>query len=120
MIAGFPINPDGKNRDRNGSLVEDGSCWYRRPPFGSSSISQGRSTGENRNSPNRRRQQRGVDSWRVVAVGGGGHQSGHKEFGRGAAPEKIKKVLFGKLWVNSLKAATAGELARVGWLECIF
>ena len=23
--AGFPINPDGKNRDRDGSMVEDGT-----------------------------------------------------------------------------------------------
>ena len=49
-----------------------------------------------------------------IAVGGGGGCSGHTVFRRGAAPEKIRIVPFCKLRVNSLKATTAGELARAG------
>ena len=42
-----------------GSLVADVSCCCRRPQFGTYSISQERSTGENKNSLNWRQQQRG-------------------------------------------------------------
>ena len=57
----------------------------------------------------------------MLAVVGGGslgdrHHSVHPVFRRGAAPEKIKTVPFGKLRVNSLKAATAGELGcLISW-----
>ena len=49
----------------------------------------------------------------MLAVGGGGHHSVLPVFRRCAAPEKIGIVPFGKLWVNSLKATTAGELEWV-------
>jgi len=57
----------------------------------------------------------------VVAGGslGDRHHSEHTAFLRGAAPEKIRKVSFGKLWVNSLEAATVGKLfltASAEWL----
>ena len=42
-----------------------------------------------------------------LAVGAGGHHSRHTVFRRCAAPKKVKIVPFGKLWVNSLEAATA-------------
>ena len=56
----------------------------------------------------------------MLAVVGGGHDEGQTVFRRCAAPEKIGKVPFGKLWVNSPEAATAWELGQTGWLEWVF
>jgi hypothetical protein len=48
-----------------------------------------------------------------IAVVGGGHHSEHQVLCRSEAPEKMRIGPFGKLWVNSLKATTAGSWG--GW-----